>query len=246
MKPGMLPDLANYEFLSVIEKIIEYSIKNYESKVIKAIISAQEAERLRIARELHDCTIQALIALLHQLERLKTKDKNSDLIARCDENMLQLKQIIKDLRSLTCTLRPALLDHCGLKMSLEYSLNELTEKHGLQVKSRLPDLKCRLLPEVEIGIFRVFQEALNNIVRHAQATVVEVNCELLNKQVILVIKDNGIGFAGLPEDLDELTCQGKLGLAGMRERINLLGGSLKFQSTPGVGTKITVILPSPL
>lgn len=241
----MGPDLLNRELLChIVGKDSDHCpLNRLRSMGIKEIILAQEAERLRIARELHDCTIQSLIALLHQFERLKNRKKSSNLTQIHMDFSKQLKQIIKEVRSLAYNLRPVILEHCGLILSFEYYLKELAEEYGIQVECLFSGTKYRFLPEVEIGIFRVFQEALNNIARHAQASKVNVSCEFKSIEAVLMIKDNGIGFEGLPNDFDELTSQGKLGLAGMFERVKLFSGRLDLQSYPGQGTIITVILP---
>ncbi|HEX3032867.1 MAG TPA: sensor histidine kinase, partial [Bacillota bacterium] len=212
---------------------------------LKQITLAQEEERLRIAREIHDTAIQSLIVILHQTESfLEKNDSCSMPYTRFLFSLIdQIKTIIQELRSLSANLRPSILDHLGLLPAIKYLAAELEKNFGLEVNLVVLAHSFRLLPEVEIAIFRIVQEALQNIVRHAEADKVNIVLEL-NKDIIqILIKDNGRGIPDLPRILNQLPQQGKLGLAGMCERVELIGGEICLVTGQGVGTTINVRVP---
>jgi len=208
------------------------------------ITQAQEDERKRISRELHDSTTQNLIALLRQLEnfinnnkKLSVKD-NKTLWTYYD----QIKYILKELRRFSRDLRPSVLDELGLIPALEWVAAELSNEYGLDVKLAVSSKERRLSRETELLLFRVVQESLRNIAKHAQASKAEVNVNFQDDNIEITVSDRGIGFK-LPAQLDNLPKTSKLGLVGMRERILLLGGNLKIVSSPGKGTDIFIKVP---
>jgi PAS domain S-box-containing protein len=209
---------------------------------LRQINRAQEEERKRIARELHDDTIQYMVVLARQLDELASSSKGlSDEERLHLENLRQqINSIMEGVRRLSHDLRPATLDRLGLLPALEWLASQVPS--GVSVEVKAYGTERRLPAEVELVLFRIAQEALSNVRRHSQATKAEVKVEFEDKKARITVKDNGKGFA-LPETMGDLVKAGRLGLAGMQERIQLLNGSLKIESEPGRGTTVTVEAP---
>lgn len=211
---------------------------------LREITRAQEEERRRIARELHDSTIQTLIALLHQLESL-LGDKAA-LPVREAKALWgfyeEIRDVVREVRRFSRDLRPSILDDLGLLPALEWLTGELTKEYGVETNLEVVGSERRFSTEAELILFRIVQEALRNIAKHAQATKAEVKVEFDKHKVRATISDDGIGFE-LPENLGDLVQVGKLGLTGMQERAQLLGGSLKLKSEVGKGTTVVANVP---
>ncbi|EEG77344.1 PAS domain S-box protein [Dethiobacter alkaliphilus] len=210
---------------------------------IEHITRAQEEERLRISRELHDSTAQSLIVVLHQLEKYLV---SSDHLRLGDSRFLfnvaeQVKAILQEVRQFSRDLRPSILDDLGLVPSLEWYIDELNRTHGLKVDLNIIGQKQMLRPEIRVSLFRIIQEALRNVMRHAEANNAKVKIEFDNNEVRVVVQDNGKGFDAEP--LGDLLRNGKLGLAGMHERAKILGGSIEISSAKGAGTTIFIAVP---
>ena len=212
---------------------------------LQQITRAQEEERERIARELHDDTIQYLVVLARQLDDLANSSKSMSKEDKASlENLRQqTNNIMEGVRRLSHDLRPATLDRLGLVAALEWLASSIEKLSGIDVKVEKSGTERRLPGEVELVMFRIAQEALSNVRRHSKANNAEVMVEFDDKKVRMTIRDNGKGFA-LPEKVGDLLKKGKLGLAGMQERIQLLNGSLKIESQPGKGT--TVVIEAPI
>ncbi len=219
------------------EMRLKENLRLYLSQVTKA----QEEERKRIARELHDDTIQALVVLSRQLEDAASAGRGmpEEKKLLLEGLRLQTTGIMDGVRRLTQDLRPSTLDRLGLLAGLEWLANDVSRYSGIGVKVRVVGVGRRLSQDVELTLFRVAQEALRNVWRHSQATEAEVSVDFQESKVVMIIKDNGKGF-GVPSSVGDLTRDGKLGLTGMQERARLLGGNVTFQSEPGKGTAITV------
>lgn len=204
---------------------------------------AQEEERKRISRELHDETIQSLVVLSRQLDALASsgKDLSEDTRFGLDELQRQADIIMQGLRRLSQDLRPAALDRLGLLAALKWLASDVEETSGVVTRVNVFGKERRLPDEVETALFRIVQEALRNVWRHAAATEAEVLVEFVEGRIRIVIKDNGKGFI-LPDMVGDLARDGKLGLLGMRERAQLIGGNLMVQSQPGEGSSVTVEL----
>ena len=222
------------------EKRMEENLRFY----VQQITRAQEEERLRIARELHDSTAQTLIALLHQLENL-LYDKAKLPVGEARELWSfheQIKGILQEVRHLSRDLRPSLIDDVGLLAALRWALRELKTEHSVDGDLQVRGDEQRLSQEVELILFRIVQEALRNIGKHSHASKAEVLISFEEGKITAIINDNGIGFQ-LPDKVGDLSRSGKLGLVGMEERVRLLDGSLEIKSEPGKGTTITVEAP---
>jgi len=223
----------------------ELRMRENQRFYLQQITRAQEEERERIARELHDDTVQYLVVLARQLDDLANSSKSMSKEDKAYlENLRQQTNSIMDgVRRLSHDLRPATLDRLGLVAALEWLASSMEKLSGIDVKVEKSGTERRLPGEVELVMFRIAQEALSNVRRHSRANNAEVMVEFDDKKVRMTIRDNGRGFA-LPEKVGDLLKKGKLGLAGMQERIQLLNGSLKIESQPGKGT--TVVIEAPI
>ncbi|MCL6451666.1 MAG: sensor histidine kinase [Acetobacteraceae bacterium] len=207
------------------------------------IIQAQEEERRRVAREIHDGPAQLLANVVLRVDlcqRLLEVDG-----ARIREELAQLKELVrqslKDVRQIIFDLRPMALDDLGLFPALRAYLDGLAEKSGLQVEFTCLGEERRLLPSLEVAVFRLIQEAASNVVRHAGARTLRVRVEIGGDQIRSQVLDDGRGFD--PEEVARDRHSGRFGLAGMRERVRLLDGRLRLQSAPGRGTRIDFTIP---
>ncbi len=222
------------------EKRMQENLRYY----LQEITRAQEEERKRIARELHDDTAQLLGSLSRQLDNFsrKKQDLTPEDVSFIKDLQTQLNSGVQSVHRFVQDLRPSLLDDLGLIPALRSLMKDLQEYDGIATSLRVVGGERRFPPEFESLLFRIVQEALNNIRRHAQAPEASVVIDFSGDKVKVTISDNGRGFA-LSGRVDDLPRSGKLGLVGMQERARLLGGTLKVQSTPGKGTTLIVEVP---
>jgi PAS domain S-box-containing protein len=222
------------------EKRMRENLRFYLQQVTRA----QEEERKRIARELHDDTIQALIVLSRQLDDLASRAKGlSEKERLCLDNLWQqTSNIVEGVRRLSQDLRPAALDRLGLLPALEWLASDVAKHSGINVEVKTNGAERRFSPEAELVLFRIVQEALRNVWRHSQSTSAELIVKFDQSKIKITVSDNGKGFE-LPGIIGDLTKDGKLGLAGMQERAKLLGGSLTVESEPSKGTTVTIEAP---
>ncbi len=208
---------------------------------IGAITSAQEDERARLARELHDDTIQAVIALKQrvQLAQKLVKDQNGEQSLRELESLAE--QTIENLRRLTRALRPIYLEDLGLVTALEMLAREMSQNHQLSVDFQKTGNERRLSREVELSLYRIAQEALNNVVKHSRATRAGLSISYADPEITLVITDNGNGFVA-PASPTEFAPNGHFGLLGIHERADLIGARLEIESALGGGTRLRLVL----
>lgn len=208
---------------------------------IGAITSAQEDERHRLARELHDDTIQAVIALKQRVQLIKKAVKDRKTHESLDELESLSEQTIENLRRLTRALRPIYLEDLGLVTALEMLVHETRDNKSLSVNFQRSGRERRLASEVELVLYRIAQEALNNVIRHAKAADAVLHIAYTDKEVQLEVSDNGVGFQ-MPNSPTDFAPGGHFGLLGMHERAELIGARLKIESTPGGGTRLIVRL----
>jgi len=211
------------------------------SLVLRSTVEDQEAERLRIARELHDSLGQTLTLLQLGLDEL-----GPALPAGEKNRLTALRQLAQGVGSevnrLAWEIRPTALDDLGLQTAIQHFVETWSERLNLQFDLRLALNDRRLAPAVETALYRVLQEAITNIARHAGATRVGVLLEARDDEVRMIIEDNGRGFA--PDDpVRAGTPAARLGLLGMRERLSLISGSLEIESAPGRGCTLFVKAP---
>jgi len=214
------------------------SLRDY----IGVITDAQEDERQRLARELHDDTLQSIIALKQrvQLAQKIASDETPE------KSLLELEaiaeQTIENLRRTTQALRPAYLEDLGLVTALEMLAREMESALDIKVTFQKQGSEKRLAAPVELALYRMAQEALNNVARHAQGTQAELSIHFGDDKIEMQIIDNGIGFEA-PNTPADFAPSGHFGLLGMYERADLIGARLIIRSTPGKGTQLTIQLP---
>jgi signal transduction histidine kinase len=213
-------------------------------QLLARVVSAQEEERRRIARELHDETAQRLTALLLGLEMLRAESHGRphtlDQIARLRDIAESLS---RDLVRLAVDLRPTSLDDLGLRSALLSYIEAWAQRFAIETHIRLDELDGpRLRPDVETGLYRITQEALTNVARHAQARSASVAVSLTAGDVLLVIADDGVGF-DVEAVWNHSAIERRLGLIGMRERAALVGGDVQIESVPGHGTVVIARVP---
>jgi two-component system sensor histidine kinase DegS len=237
------------ELITAIGNQIGVAIENarlYENMrfYVRQTTKAQEDERKRIARELHDETAQALIDLSRRLDDLATSPErlSETAIGRLEEFQELIDSILWGVRRFSRDLRPSVLDDLGLLPALEWLTANLMEDSGIKTELKVYGERQRLPPEAELALFRIVQEALNNVRKHSQASQVVTVVEFGDGSVRITMSDNGQGFE-LPGRTGDLATTGKLGLIGMHERARLLDGTLTVHSEPGKGTTITVDVP---
>ena len=231
---------------ATVRDITEYKrFKENMQFYIAQITKAQEEERKRIARELHDDTAQVLGSLSREVDNFIRKKTSllPDEVAFLRYLREQLNRGLQGVHRFSQDLRSPILDDLGLLPALRSLANEMKEYNRIDVELRVLGSEKRFTPEVELLIFRIVQEALSNIRRHAEASRAWVVMEFAEGKTRLTISDNGQGFE-LPGRLDDLPRSGKLGLAGIQERVRLIGGTLELQSTPGKGTTLMVEIPN--
>lgn len=212
-------------------------------RLARSVLSVQEQERRRLARELHDGLGQNLTVLQHELETLAANSYGRvDAQARAARALELCRSILSDTRQLSRLLRPQILDDLGLAPALNWLLRSLSAPGGFQTEMHVdPDLPV-LGEEADTMLFRVAQEALNNVARHAHARSVVVRLHARDRQAHLLVMDDGAGCD--PALAFARASQGETtGLAAMRERVQLFGGELRLLSTPGEGTQLRVSLP---
>jgi PAS domain S-box-containing protein len=205
------------------------------------LVEIQENERKYIARELHDETSQALTSLkmgLHAIEQ--SANVQSTIVQQVAELKTLADGILESLHRLAMNLRPASLDHLGLVEALTSLVQSTGERSGItaRYKSLGVDQRNRLTEDMESSIYRIVQESLTNIVRHARATYADVILEWQDDKIIVIVEDDGVGL-----DLSAARTRGHLGLVGMQERAEMLGGKLLIDSIPNGGTTLVVEIP---
>ncbi len=202
----------------------------------RQILLAQEDERRRLARELHDEAAQALTSLLVHLRLLERAHNPAEAQKRVQELRELTAHALEDVRRVALDLRPTILDDLGLGSALEWRIDEFNKHDAMQATIAIRGLEERLPGEVALALYRVAQEALSNAGRHAQASHVQVVLSRQPSAVTLEICDDGIGFD--PNAPSAENGRHGLGLLGMRERMRMIGGELTIVSAPGQGTLV--------
>lgn len=212
------------------------------ARLLGKVISAQEEERKRIARELHDETCQTLSALAMRLDLARSAPDAATAVARMDEAKALASRGVDELHRVMYDLRPSVLDDLGLVAAVRW----LAERHltaiGIRARVEAEEIDRRLPLEIEIGLFRAVQEAISNVVRHAEADGVLVQIGFREGALEIAIEDDGRGFD--PASLGSPSATGRgLGILGMRERLELLGGTAHVESSPENGTRVVLRVP---
>jgi signal transduction histidine kinase/HAMP domain-containing protein len=254
-----LPTQDTLDTLAAIGRQIGIAVENailYEElrkeeqlrrQLLDRLITVQEEERKRIALELHDQTGQPLTSLIMTLGMLGESESLAEVRAQARYLRETAAQVMKEVHDLALELRPSVLDDLGLLAALRHLHKDYQDRFHMPVDLEVLGLEGeRLPPEVETALYRIVQEALTNVARHAQAENVSVVLEKRDRAVRLIIEDDGQGFdvnSLLGSRREAESAEGKLGLIGMRERAALLGGTLTIESTPGMGTTVFVDVP---
>lgn len=213
-------------------------------ELLRKVISAQEEERKRIARELHDDTSQALAALAVALETASVAPAQDaeEVKARIEGIKPLAVRTLEEIRKLTLDLRPTVLDDLGLIPAIRWYAENRLKPQGVKVQLETAGIERRLPPELETALFRVAQEAVANIARHAEAENVVISLSFSQSSVVIEVEDDGKGFdlAAVSRTVDK----GRgLGLMGMQERVALFSGSLTIETSPGSGTQLRIEVP---
>lgn len=204
------------------------------------LMEVQEAERLHLSRELHDESGQVISAMMVQLGLLERDAENSQLVKKHASELKHIAaDVLSNLHEMAVRLRPASLDHLGLVTALDQYIKEFGEQHNLNIQfASVGFTGKRHSLDVETALFRIVQESLTNVLLHSKASQVDVLLSQRKNTLIVIIEDNGIGF--IPENGIE---NSHLGLFGMRERVEMLGGKLIIESNIGTGTMIKAEVP---
>jgi PAS domain S-box-containing protein len=237
----LLKGLADQAAIAIINSSLFEQVRRgreHQKALTTRLVEIQEIERRHIARELHDQIGQVLTGLQFMLESLKTTSGEAQLV-RIGETQETIIGLIEQIREMSLNLRPSMLDDLGLLPTLAWHFERYTKQTGIKVSFNSAGISERLNPEVETTVYRIVQEALTNIARHAQVTEALVRLVVRKNILGIEIIDHGVGF----EPSFELSKTSTAGLAGMRERANLLGGDLVIKSVPRQGTKVMAMLP---
>ncbi|HET9016579.1 MAG TPA: PAS domain-containing sensor histidine kinase [Thermomicrobiaceae bacterium] len=244
---GAVPDAGHSSVVQILFRDVTEQRQRQSGleAYTRQIVQAQEDERKRIARELHDSSLQAIVLLCRRLDLLEVSGR--ELPAATRDGLTEVRQaaeeIAAELRRFSRDLRPSVLDDLGLVAAARWLVSDLERRAGVHGSLVVYGDERRLPPDVELGLFRITQEALRNVERHAAASNVSVTLAYEPEEVSLTIEDDG---RGLPVDpLPTSAMAGKLGVLGMRERARLLGGNVRVSSTPGAGTRVQALLPCP-
>ena len=214
---------------------------------LRQVLQAQEEERKRLARELHDDASQQILLLTHGIDNLASKIEQY-LPEELRDDLGKLhgvsQQTYDSIKRYAQALRPRILDDLGLVPAIKWLAQEVHDLSGIEIEVQT-DTIPQLAPEIQLVLFRIVQEATNNIARHSGASEARVVLKCEGDEVNVTVTDNGKGFE-LPKQLSDFTRRGKLGLTGMAERAQLIGGELDVSSQEGKGTRLTVRVPTRL
>jgi signal transduction histidine kinase len=201
------------------------------------LISIREEERAHIAREIHDELGQVLTGLKMEVTWLAKRLKDKPLIDKTDSMCALIDSSVQTVRKIATGLRPEMLDDMGLVAAVGWQAKEFQKRTGIRCRLKLP-AETKFDIEISTTMFRIFQEILTNVARHARATRVDIELALRDSEVLLDVVDNGVGIQDT-----ELTGKKSLGLLGMQERALLFGGDVKITGSPGHGTRVSVNIP---
>lgn len=209
----------------------------------RRLIEAQEEERKRIARELHDEIGQVLTAIALNLKAVRASGLSLTSMPKIEESILVVDDALHHVQNLALELRPSLLDDLGLAAAIQWFVDRYAQRTGIkaEVVTDAQIAEGRLSRELETACFRIVQEALTNVARHAEAKAVSIHCRALGDEICISIRDDGVGFdAGAGNGTNPI----RLGLRGMEERALALGGKVEIKSAPARGTEILAHFPS--
>ncbi|MCX7942243.1 MAG: sensor histidine kinase [Dictyoglomaceae bacterium] len=211
-----------------------------KGNISKFLMKAQEEERKKIARELHDEIGQTLTAIKINLELLRRKI-DPKLVNYIDDSINLIDKTIEQVRNLSLNLRPSLLDDLGLLSSLKWYVEREKKRNNLNIEYVFDFQQEKINKDLSINIFRIIQEGLTNIIKHAQARNIFLEIKEEGENILITIKDDGIGFD--VEKIWEKVKEGRaLGILGIKERVELFNGNMEIKSKKGEGTEIKITL----
>ncbi|RNF41172.1 sensor histidine kinase [Planococcus salinus] len=246
---GVIPYAATFHTIDAEQEIRVFMLRDlttqfetqkklHQNTLMKHVIKAQEFERKRISRELHDSVAQELLSALVDLRALKYMTTDPVVLEKTEETNATLTRLLDEIRNISVELRPAALDDFGLEAAFRSHFKRIDSSYGLEVRFVSALDKKRYENEIETVCYRVGQEALLNAVKYAQVGQVEVRLFEENEMLHLIVKDEGVGFRKGTNPIGT-----GLGLYGMNERAELLDGSVAIESEPGKGTTVHLRVP---
>jgi len=248
------PNLARlaHTFNTMLDRLeddtldLEHS-RELTERLTQQVLSAQEEERRRIARELHDETAQSLATMALYIDT--TLQDGRDLPPKLAQGLHNLRDVtdrtLQGVRGIIADLRPSLLDDLGLAAAMRWQVQHRLEAAGVRADLQVRGEGRRLPAPIETALYRVLQETITNILKHAQAHYVEIDLDLSQPNIVTArVEDDGRGFDLQCLDTPQHNGRG-VGIFGMQERANLVGGTIQIDSAPGVGTEVRITIPLP-
>lgn len=240
MKP-VVPEILKSKVSVFVELHMKSErLKESEDKLRRLaahLISVREEERAHIAREIHDELGQVLTGIKMEVGWLARRLKEPQLLEKTDSMSRLIDSSVQTVRKIATGLRPEMLDDMGLIAAVAWQAKEFQKRTGIRCRAKLPP-ETKIDLEISTTVFRIFQEILTNVARHARATRVDIELETGPEAVRLEVQDNGVGIAAA-----DLNGRKSLGLLGMRERALLFGGEVSISGAPGQGTRVSVSIP---
>ncbi|MEO3944693.1 sensor histidine kinase [Gorillibacterium sp. CAU 1737] len=247
---GTFPYAAAIQRIDADEEVFAYSLRNistlyqnqeklYQNRMMKHVIEAQEKERRRLSRELHDSVAQELMSAVVDVRVLKHLTKEEALLKKMNQTEALMTRLLDDIRNLSVELRPATLDDFGLEAAFKSHFKRMEQRYGLLIDFRPSLPRKRYSSEIETVVYRVCQEAVLNALKYAEVDSVTVTLTERDEVLELVVEDHGTGFHPNAAPIGT-----GLGLYGMRERAELVNGVFHLQSRPNEGTSITLRVPA--
>ena len=228
-----------------IRSALEEADKNSEMFVGIKILEAQESERKRIARDIHDGPAQHMANVVMKVDicKMVIKKDLEDGIKELEDLKESVKVALKEVRGIIFDLRPMALDDLGLSQTIQQTVNAISEEANIDIKLKLKPIQTEIEPIIQVAVYRIIQEIFNNIKKHSKAKNAEVRLDFGTKYLMLIIADNGVGF-NVEETLKRVKTKGaSYGLIGIFDRVNQLQGEISIKSAEGAGTTYTVKLP---
>lgn len=226
------------------QKKAEEALNKYQKQLQKLsahLQSVREEEQARISREIHDelgQTLSTVLLDISWLEKHESKEDKKKWLKKLNSVSRNIENTIKEVQKISSDLRPTLLDNLGLAAAIEWQIKEFTKNSGIRCSVNLEDRGLEVSKEISTSVYRILQESLTNVLRHAKATEVRVNLIRQSNKLLLEIKDNGIGISN-----GQINNPNSLGLLGIQERVRSLKGKIDIIGFPGKGTAIKVSFP---
>jgi len=201
----------------------------------------REEDRKKVARDLHDEIGQILTSIKMDMKWISRRlpDSEGEVRNRLQESLQSVDEGVKSVRAICSRLRPGVLDDLGLAAAIEWQAGEFESRNSVRCRVSVPPVDLHMDGDRATAAFRIFQECLTNVIRHAQAKLVLVNLCQEDESIVLVVEDDGVGFV----EPDLSNTAGSLGLLGMKERAQACGGDVRISSSPGNGTTVTIRVP---